>query len=236
MLRSLLFRRRQVWLPTLWGCLVLFVVAGVACVIIGRYMFVFLAQNDPEAQAKILVVEGWMTGDELDQAVVAFRKGSYERVVTTGGPIERWLNFTENSNYADWAASYLKTHGLEDADIFPVSAPASAQDRTFLSAVRVRDWAAKQRLELNAFDVFSAGPHARRSRMLYRMAFGSSVRVGVLSARPREYDEEHWWRTSSGAKTVITETISLLWTMCCFHPGPPGSHEEMWGEQRYEAR
>lgn len=170
-----------------------------------------------------------MTGEELDQAVAAFRSGRYDRVVTTGGPIERWLNFRGSSSYADWAANYLKTHGLAHTDVTPVSGPASAQNRTFLSAVMVREWAARQGLALKAFDVFTAGAHARRSRTLYRMAFGPDVEVGVLSARPQEYDERHWWRTSAGARSVLGEAISLLWTTCCFYAAPPGSHEEIWG-------
>jgi hypothetical protein len=230
MMHLALFRRRHVLFPTLWGWLVLLAAAVAACAIGGRYMYMFLAPNDPAPQARILVVEGWMDGEELDQAVAAFRAGRYERVVTTGGPIETWLNFRIASNYADWAGSYLKTHGLADVDVTPVPAPASAQDRTFLSAVKVRDWAAAKGIVLNAFDVFSVGTHARRSRMLYQMAFGPKVEVGVLSARPQEYDERHWWRSSAGAKSVLGETIGLLWTVCCFHPGPPGSYEEKWGE------
>ncbi len=224
-----LFRRRQVWLPTLLGWLMLLLLAAAACVMAGRLIYPFLAPNDPVAQARILVVEGWMSGDELDQAVVAYRTGRYDRVLTTGGPIERWLNFRGSSNYADWAANYLRTHGLAHADVTPVPGPASAQNRTFLSAVMVRDWAARQGLALKAFDLFSAGAHARRSRMLYRMAFGTDVEVGVLSARPQEYDERHWWRSSAGARSVLGEAISLLWTTCFFHAAPPGSREEMWG-------
>lgn len=232
MMRLSLFRRRQVWLPTLWGWVVLLAVVGTVCFFALRNIYAFLAPNAPAPQARTLVVEGWLDGGELDQAVAVFRTGRYERVVTTGGPIENWMGFRQASNYADWAAGYLKTHGLAGADVTPVPAPASAQERTFLSAVKVRDWAAMQGLALNAFDVFSAGTHARRSRMLYQMAFGPSVEVGVLSARPEGYDEQHWWRTSAGAKSVLGETIGLLWTTCCFHPGPPGSHEEMWGEPR----
>lgn len=176
-----------------------------------------------------------MSGGQLDQAVVAFRKGGYQRIVTTGGPIEHGPNFCGNSNYADWAASYLKTHGLEDTDITPVPAPASAQDRTFLSAVKVRDWAATRHLVFNAFDVFSVGTHARRSRILYEMAFGPNVGVGILSARSPEYDEGHWWRSSAGAKSVLAESISVIWTICCFNPAPRGSYEEMWGQRRHAA-
>ncbi|HQR03449.1 MAG: hypothetical protein JSR19_13130 [Proteobacteria bacterium] len=173
-------------------------------------------------------MEGWLNEKELDQAVAVFLSGRYERVFVTGGPVETWQECRGSSNYADFAAAYLRTHGLQEAAVIAVPAPASAQDRTFLSAVRLRDWAAKQHLVFGPFDVFSAGTHARRSRLLYRMAFGPNVEVGVLSARPQEYDGQHWWRTSAGAKSVLEEAIGLLWTICFFHPAPPGSYEELW--------
>ncbi|HEY6281618.1 MAG TPA: hypothetical protein VIW72_07505 [Burkholderiales bacterium] len=170
-----------------------------------------------------------MAEKELDQAVAVFRKGKYERIVTTGGPIEDWEELRGSLTYAELASSYIKKHGLEGTEVTAVSAPASAQDRTFLSAVKVRDWAAKQGLALEALDVFSRGVHGQRTRMLYRMAFGPNIDVGVLSARRQSYDERHWWRTSAAAQSVLEETIGLLWTLCCFHPAPPGSQEEMWG-------
>jgi len=70
--------------------------------------------------------------------------------------------------------------------------------------------------------------HARRSWLVYRMAFGDGVEVGVLSARPTGYDLQRWWTTSTGVKTVIGEALSLAWTKCCFWPAPKGSHEERW--------
>ena len=229
MVRFHLFRRRQVWLPTLWGWLILLAITGTACVLAGRHIYTLLAPNDPAPRARILVVEGWMSEIELDQAVAVFRSGKYERIVTTGGPIEDWVELRGSMTYAELAASYLIKHGLDATEVTAVSPPASAQDRTFLSAVKVRDWAAKQGLALEALDVFSRGVHSQRSRMLYRMAFGPNIDVGVLSALRQNYDERHWWRTTATAQSVLEETIGLLWTMCCFHPAPPGSHEEMWG-------
>lgn len=168
-----------------------------------------------------------MGNDELDQAVDVFRRGNYDRVITTGGPMARWREIPEDLTYAERAARYLRKHGLEGTDVIAVSQPESAQDRTFLSAVKVHDWAARQGLVLEALDVFSAGVHGQRSRMLYRITFGSNVDVGVLSA-PREA-ERYWWRTRTAAKRVLDEVIKVLWTMCCFYPPPPGSHEELWG-------
>jgi len=228
-----LFRRRQVWLPTLWGVLLLGLLLGAGIVALAFGANSLLAPNQPArgsdgAGAKLLVVEGWLNEAELDQAVAAFRHGRYERVVTTGGPIESWEAGRPWKHYAERAAAYLNDHGLAGVPVVAVPAPASAQDRTFLSAVMVREWAQRAGVKLDAIDLFSAGVHARRSRLLYRMALGEPVQVGVFAAWPTDFDPERWWTSSQGAKLVMGETISLIWTHCCFWPGAPGSHEERW--------
>ena len=193
----------------------------------------WLAPNRPAegaggAGASMLIVEGWLDGPDLDQAVMAFRRGHYERIVTTGGPIDTWFAPSALRNHAERSAAYLRTHGLADVQIDAVPAPASAQDRTFLSAVVVREWALRSGVALSAVDLFSAGVHARRSHRLFRMAFGPGVTVGVLASRPSDFDARHWWRSSAGTKAVMGETLSLAWTTCCFWPPAPGSHEERW--------
>lgn len=218
MFRISLVKRRQIWLPTLFGWLILIAFAGAGTVVAGLLAYPFLAPNTPVPEARLLVVEGWLASSEFDQAVEAYRKGRYDKVVTTGGPIDRFPEFLGASNYADFAASYLKSHGLSGIEIIPIPTPALAQDRTFLSAVTVRDWASKEGLGVASLDVFSSGTHARRSRMLYQSAFGPTVGIGVLAARPAEYDPENWWQTSVGAKAVLGESIGLIWTICCFHP------------------
>lgn len=228
MFRLSLVQRRQIWLPTLFGWLILVALTGAGTILAGFLAYPFLAPNAPVPGTRLLVVEGWLASSEFDQAVEAYRKGRYDHVVTTGGPIDRFPELLGASNYADFAASYLKSHGLTGIKVIPVPTPASAQDRTFLSAVKVRDWANKQGLGVVSLDVFSSGTHARRSRILYRMAFGSTVGIGILAARPAEYDPEKWWQTSVGAKAVLGESIGLIWTICCFYPPAPGSHEESW--------
>jgi hypothetical protein len=232
MLKLSLFRRRQIWFPSLLGGLLLIALAALGLLAAIRFMYPFLAQERPAPGARLLVIEGWLGAGEFDQAVVIFRRGQYERVVTTGGPIDNWPDLLGATNHADFAARYLRTHGLAGVDLTSVPAPASAQERSFLSAVQVRDWATRQGLRPTALDVFSSGVHARRSRMLYQLAFGPEVDVGVLSARPSDYESEGWWQTSAGAKTVLGELISLAWTVCCFHPGAVGSHQERWAEPR----
>jgi hypothetical protein len=57
-----------------------------------------------------------------------------------------------------------------------VPAPASPRDRSFLSAVLVRDWLRRHAAAADALDLFSGGVHARRSRLVYRIAFGPRSR------------------------------------------------------------
>jgi hypothetical protein len=232
-IRSAFIRRREIWLPTIWGWLALLLIGAAMVVLVARSLHPFLAPTQPVG-ARILVVEGWMEPEGLDQAIVAFRSGRYERIVTTGGPIS-WPGLHGPSTFAERAAGYLKQHGLAEDAVTAVPVPNTAQDRTYLSAVMVREWAQRTGLALDALDVFSSGTHARRSRLLYRLAFGPSVNVGVYAARSSDYDADAWWRTSTGARDVLDQAIGLLWVKCFFRPPPPGSHEERWAVQPREA-
>jgi len=177
---------------------VLLVVLALAALIAARSLYPFLAINEPSG-GKILVIEGWMDPEGLDQAVEVFRKGRYELAVATGAPLAEWPQANVYRTAAERAADYLKSRGLPPAAVAAVPSPSSAQDRTFLSAVMVREWAKRSGIEVRALDVFSLGTHARRSRLLFRKAFGSQVEVGAIAAR-HEYADERWWRSAEGAR------------------------------------
>lgn len=227
MTRPTFFRQRQIWVPTItgWIFLLLFLVA--ASILLVGTLYTFLAPNDPVG-ARVLVVEGWLAPEELDQAIAAFEKGKYERIVTTGGPVSGWPGISQDTSYAELTASYLKQHGIRRDLIVAVPAPRSAQERTFLSAVMFRESAKQQGISLDEIDVFSAGPHARRSRLLFQMAMGQEVRVGVLAAKPESFEPDAWWRTSTGVEQMFFQLFGYVWVKCCFWPGPPGSKSELW--------
>lgn len=215
MKRPALVRRREVWLPTLWGWITILALAALCGGLVARHLYDFLATKAPVG-ARVLVVEGWLGPEELDEAATAFRAGGYERVLTTGGPVYHWS--AGGATFADQAATYLKQHGLPSAVVTAVPAARTEQDRTFQSAVAVREWARRTGTGLTAIDIVSDSTHARRSRLLYRMAFGEDVKVGVLATRAYEYDAAVWWRTSAGAKRVIEEAVGFAWVACCFRP------------------
>ncbi len=214
-------------MPTTSGWLLLLLIFVVTGVLLANTLYTFLAPNQ-SVGARVLVVEGWLAPGELDQAIVAFRKGKYERIVTTGGPVTGWPESVLGTDYAHIAADYLAHHGVQDVLISAVSAPASAQERTFLSAVTFRKSAQRLGITLDAVDIYSSGPHARRSRLLFQMALGEGVSVGVMAAKPDTFDPEAWWRTSMGVEQMFFQLFGFVWVKCCFWPGSPGSHEELW--------
>ena len=224
-----LFRRRHVWLPTAWGALVLLAVAVALVGVLVRGVAFWLAPTEPavhDGGARTLVIEGWLDDTALDDAVPLIRSGRYQRVVTSGGPIETWREIQPWPSYAERAADHLRRRGVPATAVTAVPAPDLAQDRSYGSAVVVRRWARDQGIALPAVDVFSADVHARRSRLVYRMVFGPGVDVGIVAAQPHRYSLAHWWATSEGAKAVVGELLSVAWTKCCFWPDRPDGAEQ----------
>jgi hypothetical protein len=89
---SLLFRRREVWVPTVWGALLMLFGFAATITLGARQLGSFLSLQEPALErggraARTLVVEGWLEGQELDRAAELFAGGGYERLITTGGPI-----------------------------------------------------------------------------------------------------------------------------------------------------
>ena len=225
-----LFHLRIDIVPTIAG---VFFVMLIGCGTLLAFVYTlpgFLATNGPVRHG-FLVVEGWISLPSLRIAAETFQQGNYESIVVSGGPIENNFCPSGFKTYAERAAYELKQFGIVGSKIIVAPAPASAQDRTYRSSVSVRQLFETLGYKVSAFDLFSSGPHARRSRNLYQLAFGSQVQVGAIAAPPSNYDFLHWWRSSAGVKDVLAEGVAYAWTLCCFEPGERGSWEEAWGER-----
>jgi len=214
-----LFRRRVVVLPTWWGALLLLGLLGAAATLTARQLGGWLAVSEPVADPAVawLVVEGWLGERELDDAAAYARQRGFRRVLTTGGPI---LSFASHASYAERAAQRLRKR-LPGVPVEAVPAPATRQERTYVSALALRDWAQQRALPLESIEIYSLGAHARRTRILYRLAFGERTQIGIVAGQPHDRDIQQWWTTSEAAKAVLIEAASLAWTQCCFWPVPP---------------
>lgn len=225
-----LFRRRSLLVPTLPGILLIFLALGFPLYFLFQNAATFLAVNQPIG-AEYLVIEGWLGKNELNQANRVFDEQNYQYAIVTGGPITDDFN-TGPATYAERATTYLLSIGFPQDKLFEVPTPYSAQERTFFSAVMVRDWFTEQRLDIRSLDVFSGDVHSRRSRNLYQLAFGNQVNIGIYASKPNEFDLSRWWQSSDAAKAVASELIGWGLVKCCFKPGERGSHFEKWGIEK----
>jgi len=77
---------------------------------------------------------------------------------------------------------------------------------------------AQNNIQPKGINVFSSGPHSRRSWMLFKEAIGEEIPVGIIACENREYDPKRWWKTSSGVRIVLDEAIAYLYAKLVFDP------------------
>jgi hypothetical protein len=210
-------RRRSVLVPTLAGWAALLCVGAAAAVGTALTVPRWLAVDAPVGRG-LLVVEGWLPRRTLDRAAALAREGRYDAVVVTGGPIHDTAWGGGFPTFAERAGAYLRPQDLGGRELLIVPAPETARERTWESALALRRFLDASGRRVDAADVFTYGPHARRSRDLFRRALGDGVRVGSLAAEPDEYDLSAWWRRSDGARDVLSEAAGYGWMLCCFRP------------------
>jgi uncharacterized SAM-binding protein YcdF (DUF218 family) len=92
------------------------------------------------------------------------------------------------------------------------------RDRTYGSAVALRNWFREHNMAVSAIDIVTEDLHARRTRLLFQEALGDKVKVGVIGIRSPDYDAKHWWRSSDGVREVIGESIAYVYAKVFFYP------------------
>ena len=169
--------------------------------------------------ADVLVVEGWVHEYATRAAMEEFRSSSYQRVFTTGGPVEGtggYINDYQTS--ASVGADLLTKSGLPNESVQMVPSRVMDRDRTYGSAVALRNWFREHNMSVHSINVVTEDLHARRSRLLFQKALGDNVTVGIIAVANPDYDARRWWRYSEGVKDVVSETAAYLYARLLFHP------------------
>ena len=182
----------------------------------------FLAPTQ-RLDTKILVVEGWIPSYALRLAAAEFRAGHYEKVYTTGGPVAGSDGATNIFNtVANGGGDALLAAGVAADAVQVVPAHSVGRDRTYTSALALRDWFREHHLNVTALNVVSADVHSRRTRLLFQRAFGSEVKVGIVAIPDPDYEPRRWWRYSEGVREILGETIAYGYAKFIFTPEKSG--------------
>lgn len=209
--------RREAWTLSRRGKLVGLIVlaCGVCGLILGVYDF--LAVNDGGA-GEVMVVEGWIGGRRIDDAALAFKRGTYKCVVVVRDIYNGGNKWSTGSYKADYVAADLAEQGVPKEVVHALFCPVVRKDRTYHCASAAREWLMQQGTAVKSLDVVTCATHARRSRLLFRKAFGSGVQIGAIAIEDPSYDPARWWRSSAGVRDVVGEMLAYVYARLFFWP------------------
>jgi hypothetical protein len=157
------------------------------------------------------VVEGWIGSDGVRAAAAEFHQGGYQYVVAAGGVASGTGWGQAGWSYAEGADHELVRSGVPEEKIILAPSKGTETHRTYESAVAVFRALETKGIHPNALNVFTLGPHARRSCLVFAKVLGPRTKVGDVSWTPSDYQSVPWWRSSDRAKDLLTETAGYLY-------------------------
>ena len=159
----------------------------------------------------MLTIEGWANDHVLAQALAEYDRNAYRHLYVTGGPIERGSVLMQYKDYATMGVARITSlrPDLRD-EVTAVQTPAVRTDRTLASAMALRDRLRADDRTPTRLNIICVGTHARRSRNVFREAFGGDAEVGVIAIDDNTYDSDRWWTTSLGFRVVTGELLAYL--------------------------
>ena len=175
-----LIKKKECCVPTFPALLLVCLMVCFAIVFYGKNIHSFLSLTQP-VHAQILAVEEWIPPHAIESAASEFKDHGYTLLVVLGD--ER-----------RWVVPILKEAGVDERRIVKIPSQPVRKDRTFASAVALRNWLLASGMPGKAINVYTLGVHARRSWLLFREALGPDFRVGIISCENPDYDPKKWWR------------------------------------------
>ena len=173
----------------------------------------FLAINRP-VEANILVVEGWVySHPAIREAAEEFRRGEYRLLITVGGPIGEADGNSDQPSSAMLAANRLQELGMDKRRIVVLAVSKVSRHRTYASALALRNWLRDSGTQTTGVNVFTIGPHARKSLVLFSRALGPGIAVGVIAGTDNDYDPDRWWMSVRGVYVIFRKLLGYLYAV-----------------------
>jgi len=224
------FVRKERWGLSWRGWLI--VLAGVilafSAFLLRVYPFLAVTHR---VDTNVLVVEGWIHEYAIRAALKEFQSNHYERVFTTGGPVEGAGGYVNDyQTEASVGTELLTKNGLPIESVEMVPSRVMNRDRTYGSAVALRTWFREHNMPVRGINVLTEDVHARRTCLLFQKALGHNVAVGVIAVPNPDYDANHWWRYSESVKDVVAESVAYIYVRLLFFDPPDSARDKKMAE------
>jgi len=172
----------------------------------------FLAVTSP-VDAEVLVVEGWLFDYMLNEAAEEIQTGKYKYIVTTG--IDKYMSQETPSkgliNTAETCKDKLIQRGIHASTIYPVASSHVDGQYTLFTATAIKSWLVQRNIK--AVNVFTGGPHGRKSLVIFQKALGKDIQVGVITCKAKHYPPVYWWTSLTGAKATLRYLAGYLYAL-----------------------
>lgn len=207
-----LIEKRYTWSLTGTGWLVVFCLLGLTLFTPLLFLNQFLSLHQPIPKANILVLEGWLSDDSLLMAMEEFKTEQYQLLITTGLPLEKGFYLADYKTFAQLTAATLLKLGFPANKLVAVPTEYVVKNRTMAAALSLKKWLLNQNnLSVKSLNIFSWGPHARRSWLIFHRVMQPEFQVGIIANQPNTYDPARWWQSSEGFRVTISELIAYIY-------------------------
>ena len=170
--------------------------------IFGAHPFLAITKR---ANANVLVVEGWIPHQLLEEAIVEFVSGNYRYLIVSG-----FADTTSNKNTPFETSNKLMQLGLDPSRIIACPTPISVWNKTGTMARAVRERIGSIDIDLKGVNVLTRGTHARQTRVAYRRILKGTGDIGVISIPYHKYDIDYWWLSKMGWVYVLDDTLGYF--------------------------
>ncbi len=216
-MNSIFVSRRVRWGLTAYGYLTVAVIICLSLYLMFRNLYSILAPVNRE-QTKVLVLEGFVSDFVFQCAIREFNDYHYTLLLTTGTPVEYGGMLIPYRNTARVAGMSMLKLGLDSTKLVIIESDEIRNDRTYNSAVKLKQWIRANRPDIKAINLMTMGAHGGRSQLLFEAALGDSIRVGIISVPNLYYGSDSWWKSGKGFRETMNETFGYFYTRFFFHP------------------
>jgi uncharacterized SAM-binding protein YcdF (DUF218 family) len=213
-----LVSKRYRWGLTWSGRIVIAVLLFILLVIYVRRIVPFLSEQQ-SVSAKVMVIEGYVPDYAYPEIIKTFKTEKYEYIITSGTTYDQGFYISGVETAAGLIRNSLLALGFDSTKVIAVPVPSGVfKDRTYNSAVYSYKYIREHWPDIRAVNIVSQGPHARRSKYLFKLVYEPEIKVGNIVVNPVGINRYNWYKSSRGFKGIINETISYFYVLFFFWP------------------